>query len=433
MKKLAFIALLFFLFTSAALAQNNDGHASSGSVYSKLGVGYPVDIANTAANGMSLSGVSYNEPFVGGLANPAHWGNTVYGLGSGGFSIKSYRSSTASNAVRNTNFSINRFQLQLPIVRGQFGASLSFSPLTESTFHTYKATSRIYGEGAAQDTLIYGIENYGTGGVNRGELGFGWRINSNLSVGYAASVVYISLDDVYVASFLDRSYQQVHNTLETSGIGMGHRFGAQLRLPNLFSTDDLLGVGASISLPVSMNSERSEVSSTMGRIISMEDGANLGDGTIKLPMKILAGISYQPNQLLLFATEGLYQGWSNYENDFSSTEDNIFVDRYKLGFGFHYFPYLTGSNTFFSNFKYRVGVSYDTGHLRLEGERINTLMFSLGLGILSPGTNSNSSIDLSFEYGFRGTKNLGLVKEQIWGVRLSLNLAELMFFRPKLQ
>lgn len=58
-------------------------------------------------------------------------------------------------------------------------------------------------------------------------------------------------------------------------------------------------------------------------------------------------------------------------------------------------------------------------------------MFSFGLGILSP--KSNSSVDISFEYGIRGTKAQDLVKEDIWGLRLSLNLAEIMFFRPKLK
>ncbi|HET6527932.1 MAG TPA: hypothetical protein VFG39_04200 [Balneolaceae bacterium] len=421
------------------MAQNDDGEASSGSVYSQFGVGYPVEIANTAANSMGLSGVSYNEAFVGNLANPAHWGSTVYGLGTGGIEIQSYQASNGVNSVRNTNFSINRFQLQLPLIRGEFGASVSFTPLTQSNFRSYSTGIKIKDKGTSRDTLRYAIENYGKGGVNRAELGFGWHINSNISIGYAASIVYISMDDVFSSTFFaepsfrlpDQSYQPVRYTLETTGAGMGNRFGVQLRLPDLFTSDDLLGFGASISLPVSLNAEQEVTSRALRRPISVDDMPGLGSGTITLPMKILAGVSYQPSRLLLIATEGLYQGWSEYENDFTSTENQLFVDRYKLGLGFQYFPYITGSDKFLSNFEYRFGVSYDTGHLRLEGEQINTLMFSFGLGILSPDANSNSSIDIGFEYGIRGTERL--VQEQIWGIRLSLNLAELFFFRPKLQ
>jgi hypothetical protein len=102
-----------------------------------------------------------------------------------------------------------------------------------------------------------------------------------------------------------------------------------------------------------------------------------------------------------------------------------------MGLGVQYFPYVTGSNKFLSSFKYRAGASYDTGHLDIDGQRINTLKFAFGIGIRSP--RSNSSIDLSFEYGIRGTETSSLAQENIWGVRLTLNLAELMFFRPKLQ
>src|SRR5699024_226288 len=125
--------------------------------------------------------------------------------------------------------------------------------------------------------------------------------------------------------------------------------------------------------------------------------------------------------------------WPSYENDFKPTQQGYFTHRYKLGLGYHYFPYLTAPNKLLPPFTYRLRASYDTGHLKIRGEQINTLKFSLGLGILSPKSNSNSSIDLSLEYGIRGTKVADLVKEQIWGVRLSVNLSEIMFFRPKLQ
>jgi hypothetical protein len=82
-----------------------------------------------------------------------------------------------------------------------------------------------------------------------------------------------------------------------------------------------------------------------------------------------------------------------------------------------------------------LGASYDSGNLKIKGENIKTLLFSAGLGLFSPTKVSgfHSSIDISFYYGIRGTKSHNLVKENIFGIKLSLNLAELFFFRPKLQ
>ncbi|SMO81837.1 hypothetical protein [Fodinibius sediminis] len=434
MKKLLFVALLLCFCSTAALAQSEDQQATSGSVYSKLGIGFPSGTANISSRSMGLTGVSYDETSVASLTNPAHWGNTVYGLGYGGVGITSYTASEGNSEATNVNFGMSQFQLQLPLVRGRFGMSASFSPVTQSNFRNYQENVKYVGEGAAQDTLLYGIENRGNGGANRAELGFGWRITPNISVGYAASVVFVSLDDAYTGVFANTDYQAVGYTLETSGSGFGNRFGAHIRVPGLLGSEDQLGIGASVNLPVSVDAERKQTADMGVRSLSTKDGENLGSGTITLPMTINAGLSYHPNRLTMFATEGTYERWSNFDNDFKPSESDLFVDRYKFGLGFQYFPYITGSNKFLSQFKYRIGGSYDTGHLQIQGEKINTLKLSVGLGILSPGSNtSNSSIDLSFEYGIRGTKSTDLVKEQIWGVRLSLNLSELMFYRPKLQ
>jgi hypothetical protein len=418
---------------SVALGQSpgNESQASSGSIYSKLGVGFPVDISNTSARSAGLLGVSYNESYVGSLANPAIWGSTVYGLGSGGLNLQSFSASENDISVTNSDFSFNQFQLQLPITRGEFGISGSFSPISRSNFHTLRQSSRIINRGGGLDTLQYSIKNTGSGGVNRAELGFGWRINEYISIGYAASAVLVSQDDEYTGTFNNVGFRRVNYSYETSGVGLGNRFGALIRIPDLFNDNDQLGVGATVDLPVNIDASQQK---SADEVVQTTDPINLGEGTIRMPMKISGGLSYRPNNLLLFGAEGFFHRWSNYRNDFGSPSPQSgvnFVDRYKLGLGMKYFPYLSDSNNFLSNFKYRLGTSYDTGHLRIDGESINTLMFSFGFGIRSP--NSNSSIDLGFEYGMRGTDSGNLVKEQIWGVRLSVNLSEIMFFRPRLQ
>lgn len=431
MKKVVLISILFSLFGSVVFAQSDEGKVKSGSTYSKLGVGYPVDLANTASQSMGLLGVSYNETTVGSYANPAHWGRTVYGLGVGGIGLESYNASNATDNATNSNFSVSHFQLQLPIIRDKLGISGSFTPVTDAQFRTVEKGVQYIGEGAGQDSVQYGLQNRGSGGVNRAELGIGWKINPNFSIGYAASLYFLSMDDSFLAVFPQSPYRPANFTLETSGYGFGNRFGASVQLPGLFRNNDQLGLGATVTLPVSLDAEQEQTGTIATSGVTVTDDLQNGEGTVKMPMKISGGLSYSPSNLLMVGTEGFYQKWSDYQNDFEPNQEEFFVDRYKLGLGMQYFPYVTGSDKFLSAFKYRIGTSYDSGHLRLEGTRINTLKFSLGLGIRSP--SSNSSIDLSFEYGIRGKSSANLVEEQIWGLRLSLNLAEIMFFRPRLQ
>lgn len=431
MKRIALIAVLLGFFSLAAIGQTAGDKASGGSVYSRIGVGFPMDLSSPAAYGMGITGVSFVEPYVPGLANPAHWGNTVYGLGTGGINLRNFKADDGSIEASNNSFSINQFQLQLPISRGQLGVSVSFTPVTNSSFRTLRQDMVIRGSGAAADTLIYELENTGSGGINRAEVGFGWRINSNVSVGYAPSLVFASIKNNLRSAFLDPSYQTVNYQLKTSGIGFGNRFGTFLTFSEFFTDGDRLNLGATLSLPVRLDAERIQETNIGNQTITLKEGTALGKGDIKLPMSVSAGLSYRPENRLLIATEALYEQWSDFENEINTSANGFYVDRYKLGGGLSYYPYFSGSDKFLSNFKYRIGASYDTGHLEVNGRSVETLMFSVGLGILSP--RSNSSIDINIDYGIRGTNNSELVKEQIWGVRLSLNLAEVMFWRRPLQ
>ena len=431
------IIIIFALFTVTSVSAQSltEDLVNSGSVYSKVGVGFPVELNSSSAEGMGLTGVSFVEPFVPGLSNPAQWGSTVYGMATGGVGLQSFTASDNQNSATNTLFSANYFQIQLPLIRDKLGISAAVAPRTRSSFKFSNSDFFIRENEGVQDTLSYLSENSSSGGVNMLELGFGWKINKNISVGYAGSLVFASIDNEFTTDF-EREFITVSFTQQTSGLGFGNRFGALFNIPKIFRDADQLSIGVAASLPLTLDAEKIEETDkvlpngTLETIVQ-EEGPGLGDGSIDLPLSVSAGITYQASRLLSISTEGLYERWSEFSNDFNAVGDQFLTDRYKFGLGVRYFPYIKRSNRFLSNFKYRLGASYDTGHIKLEGENIETLMFSLGLGILSP--NSRSSVDLSFEYGFRGTNDQSLIKEDIWGLRLSVNLAELMFFRPKLQ
>lgn len=428
---------LFLCFSSfAAFAQTDDSLVDEGSAYSQFGIGFPVDYGSSAADGIGIFGVSYLEPAVASMANPAHWGSTVYGMATGGVGISNFSSEDNFGTAQNSLIYVNQFQLQLPIYKNKLGVSASFTPYTQAGFQVTESSTQIVGSGASQDTLLIDSQNTGSGGVNRIEVGFGWKINSNISVGYAPSLVYASIDNEFQTTIADSAnddgtfYRPIRFTEQSSGTGFGNRFGVFVTLPSVAKEDDQLNFGATLNLPVKLTGERVQVNNSAS-VGSGADDITLAEGSIQLPLGLTTGITYKTSDKLALTTEALYQKWSNYGNDLKNENEQVFTDRFRIGAGISYFPFVTGSTKFLSQFKYRFGASYDSGHLELNGENIDTIMLSAGLGLLSP--NSNSSIDLSFEYGFRGTKSQDLVKENIWGFKLSLNLAEIFFFRPKLQ
>ncbi len=432
MQKYIFLLFVLFLVNTNLYAQTDD-LVDEGSVYSKFGLGMPVDFGSPSATGMGLWGVSFSEPYMPGVANPAQWGNTVYAVATGGVELTTYYASDQFGSAQHSNLSVNHFQLLLPIYKDKLGLSASFTPYTNTSYQIFDRGTRIISNGISQDTLDFITQNFGDGGVNRLELGLGWNINSTLYVGYAASLVFASIDNSYTTVFDSNEYRPVNFTRQTSGTGFGNRAGVYLTLPSIFKPDDRLSLGASINFPVTIDAERVQQSIVVAQDSDSgpETEDELVNGSIQLPMGILAGVTYQPIPKLSFTAEGQYQEWSDYRNTLKPGDENFLTDRYKIGAGIRYFPFLTGSDKFLSTFKYRFGVFYDTGHLKINDTNIETLLFSVGLGYISPLTNS--SIDLSLQYGMRGTKTQNLVKENIWRVKLSLNLAELFFFRPKIQ
>lgn len=433
MVRKAYIPLLIFailLVSLPAQAQNNR-HGSSGSTYSKIGLGAPVDPANSTAYSMGLIGVSFIEPQVPSLGNPAQWGFTEYGIASGGFDVRTTNAIDQTGRSSNTLLSTTNFQLQLPLWQRTWGASLSFYPSTRSSYHIMRDGQQIVGSGQAADTLDYTSESSGSGGINNIELGLGWSPTDNLAVGYAAKLVFASIDSRYLTTFGSEGYRPVDYTLQTSGSTIGHRFGTYLRFPDLLASGDQLSMGVSVDLPVTIQADRDAEDSELRDGTLDRSSPGIGEGEISLPMTLTGGLTYRVNALTAFTVEGLFQNWDGAAFSYNSGDEAMFSNRIKVGAGLRYHPFATGSTKFFSLFKYRLGASYDTGHLTINDTDISTLRFSGGIGISS--TRSGSTIDLSFYYGLRGSQSQNLVKEDIWGLRLSLNLAELMFTRQRLE
>ena len=434
------ISILFFLLiiSSSAFAQENNSMAKNGSVYSQFGIGLPAGSGSSSAYGAGVWGVSDVEPLVPTLANPAQWGYTYYGMASGGIQANKFRGKDNLGTAHHSRIDVNSFQLQLPLSKGKLGLSLSFSPYTRSSFQTIKSGQKVVGSATGQKMLNFKTKDFGTGGINRYELGLGWKINSHVSVGYAASLYHASIKNDYTTTFADTSYTTVNNTILTSGAGFGNRLGTYLSFP-LAGGSNQLNLGITVNFPVNLKSKKSEQKPYVTGNPNNKNSngeKKLSSGSIHTPLGITAGVTYKPSRRVAVLAEGRFQQWSDYHNTLRSTPSNVsFTNRYKIGAGLKYYPFVSGSDKFLSQFKYRIGANYDTGNLKINGKKINTLKLTAGFGLFSPTRirGFNSSIDIDFYYGIRGTTSHNLVKENIYGIKLSLNLAELFFFRPKLQ
>ncbi len=424
------IPVAAILITGMCISASAQDVWRGGSAYSHFGIGVPHDFKSSYASGMGVQGVALHDSRIPGLANPAAWSRAIFTNASGAVEIMSYDATSIDTEYRSTQFQTGPFQVVMPITRDRLGVTLSISPLTSSRFTLQNQYTLAPEENHSGNELNYVIQNRGNGGINRLELGFGYRITSNFSVGYAPSLLLGNIQRHQTVFFDNTDYRPTNLRESTSHYGFGNRFGIYYQQRNAFRQNDRIIFGAMVSLPVNFVSERKLESRIDFNDVTIRPPSYYGDGEATYPLEASAGFSYNINPFIQLSTDVLYQNWSDYTNFKGETED-FMKDRIRLGLGGQFVPGRRDAPGFLSNLIYRLGVSYDTGNLKLSNNDIET--FTIHSGISIPSSRSNSSIDINAEYGFRGTEVDGLISERIFALKVSFNLSELMFIQRRLQ
>jgi len=91
--------------------------------------------------------------------------------------------------------------------------------------------------------------------------------------------------------------------------------------------------------------------------------------------------------------------------------------------------FRTVENTapFFQRTSYRLGVYYDATYYVVAGQPINETGFTGGTALPLFG---DTRVDITAQYGMRGTTDFGLQKDKILRLSLSVTGAEAWFVRP---
>jgi len=421
MKRLLFFSLIVTSLASGVMAQSE---LRGLSMYSYLGLGMPNDYRSSFGASMGVTGVALTNRVGTSFANPALYSNSYFTTAGGGLTYRNLDSRDQSGRSNNSQADALAFQLVFPLVREKVGFSFGLLPITENSYGISNSLESPNGA----DTIRFISTLSGSGGLNRLEAGIGVKVTDWLSIGYSPSLVLGTIRNSQSVFFNSIGYQNFDRESVLSNIGFGNRFGVFAIRDRVFRNNDYFTMGAVVSLPVDLNSDllSSEAQSINGQ--SQQVNTKKGRGENQLPGEYTLGFSYSVNTSWLVSAEMHRQDWSTYK-DFNGATPEYVKNRTRLGGGVQFLPNRRGESVF-NNFIYRAGMSYDTGHLELSNTGISTVLFSAGLGI--PSRAPGSSVDLSMDYGFRGTTSHDLVREQIFTFRVSFNLSELMFLQRKI-
>ena len=151
-----------------------------------------------------------------------------------------------------------------------------------------------------------------------------------------------------------------------------------------------------------------------------------GNSKLKMPYRLISGITLQLNDEYNFNLDYIYQPWSEYS--FNGIKSKNLRDAHRFGIGFEYYPKSQPGSSKWEQIIWRAGLSYEITQYLMNGQDIKQYSvfggFSIPLGI-------GNSFDLGLQYSIRGTTDYNLVKENFYKINFGISFGELWFLKSQ--
>jgi hypothetical protein len=102
---------------------------------------------------------------------------------------------------------------------------------------------------------------------------------------------------------------------------------------------------------------------------------------------------------------------------------------WNIAVGGDYSPNYRSITSYFQRMTYRMGFHYGKMPIYLKGKHINE--FGISFGLTLPIAKSRSTVNLSAEFGRRGTTVNNLIQENYFRFTLGVNILERWFVKTK--
>jgi hypothetical protein len=414
MKLTKILIAVFFAFQLCLFAQ-------SGSSYSRLGIGDAV--YSFSAYGLSIGGLgaSLANTNYFDVVNPASWNQINKTRFSVSLSYSGSFLSENSASGFNGQTMFNGLALAFPVSDSN-GATVVMGLVPYSTVK-YNAS----GENGdlLQATGNYQIIYQGNGGLSKIFIGTSYRLPFDLSLGATFNYYFGNINYIATSEFINSDASNSNYNLTYSPTGLGSNFGlVSPDLSPLFHSGKISNfrIGFASELIGQLRTDTILTSTTTSRTDTIVQGTV----QMKIPVRFMAGLSFDINKVYCFNLDIASQNWSNYTFNDIYTGDLRNATKYSAGFQFK--PKLELGSTPWQQTIWRVGISYEQLQYIVDGTGINQYSFAGGFSYpISP----SSTFDLTLLYGTRGSSQSDLVMEHFIKMNIGISLGELWFVRAK--
>jgi len=278
----------------------------------------------------------------------------------------------------------------------------------------------------------------GSGSITRAYFGIGVQPFKFLSVGLHFSYMWGNLTSLNTIEYLDHSQAISYGRRQNIHVNdIFLDFGLQAVLPLNEKSNFTFGVTFSPKTPLNGYAEeliaRGSSIEKEGELFVDADTltynkADFKKNALDIPLQYGFGISYNIKNKLSVTADYMNSAWGDisFPDEFTST-----TNRTRYGFGVEYIPNNRNPKTYLSRIRYRLGAHYLNDYLIINNYQLEDFGMSFGGGF--PLKRSKTSVNLSFEYGRRGTIKYGLVKENYFRIYLNLTLHEFWFMKQRFE
>jgi hypothetical protein len=421
-----FLFLIILVQTSISFAQVNNT-----SPYSYFGIG-DTNQQNTVAS-ESMGGVNIANSYLGELnfSNPA----TLSALQLTTFSIAGgTRFLTIDDGLLNQTNSftaLTSLGFGVPIGK-KGGLMVSLQPNSSVGYS-------IIDEIKEGDEVVESNLFKGNGGTNRFFGSFGYEVYKNLSLGIEGEFIFGNLDNNIYNARKDVAYSTRYHSvsnLEGGSFKIASHYHHQYK-----EVDISLGLSLKLKNSINAVSEKHLYSYITGKngeipIDTIMSNVDL-KGKINRPNVLATGVSFGKKNKWNFGLEYETQEAISYDQTVFNNTKIQYVSKSSYRVGGFYIPKNNSITSYWQRVIYRAGLRFENTGIAVrttvgsgDFTPIDDFGISFGLGL--PVGNQLSQINLGFEYGSRGNNNDGLVKENYYNLRLSLNLVDKWFKKNRI-
>ncbi len=412
--------VLFFLSSIYTFAQQG-----SSSAYSFYGIGdvrFRGNVENRLMGGISV----FSDSIHVNIQNPATYSGLKYSTYTVGGNTNYTRLSTLSGDEKAQRTAVGYMAVGIPVNKLGFGFGLI--PYSSVGYRIRNQTTVSEGNEDVTTTRRY----EGNGGLNKVFLGFGYKVNSNLSFGADINYNFGNIETKNIEKISDLQFgTQEFNTSDLSGFNINLSANYQRKLNSKL---DLYG--SVIYTPESkLRSENKRIISSVlySDIFDPQDVDQLdavnNTNTITLPSKLTMGIGIGQNRKWMIGSEVTFQKSSAFGNRTDDLSNVKYRDAVKYNIGGFFIPNASAFSNYLKKITYRGGLRYENTGMTINNQDIKDYAFSAGLGLPLGGAFSN--INIGVEMGKRGTTNASLIEENYTNLLLSLSLNDRWFIKRK--